>query len=154
MEQVDQFVEDYFDGSIITPLARHDIQTSSFHAQMLTTKVKNPQGQDVSPLDLLKGLESRASEYARRRDNPATASSAETGELAILIFDGVLALRDAGLLQNSPDNPKILEFYKTRSKQLEEQNTKHRRELKDAYQIIQQLETRLGEKAKGSKVIG
>jgi len=112
----------------------------------------NPE-QTFSPAQMLGQLSNGITDYSRRRSNPASSSSPETIELAISIFDSVVRLRSMGIIQNNPENLKVLDFFKARTSELGEENKRLQSDLKAAYQVIQDLEARLGQRAKGSRQV-
>ncbi|MGP8069185.1 MAG: hypothetical protein ACLP5V_04795 [Candidatus Bathyarchaeia archaeon] len=94
-----------------------------------------------------------AMSYSSLRSNPSTCSSDEAMELASQIFRQVLLLRSIGAIQNNPENLKTLDYFKARSQQLAEENEKLHKNLVNAYQVNEELQVRLGEKAKGSREV-
>ncbi len=129
------------------------MQTLAFASPAIPEMAKYLGKNEVTWKDYLDIVTQMATRYSSMRSHPETSASPETIELANDIFGSVLTLRKLGLIQNNPENLKTLDYYKARSQQLEEENEKLHKNLVNAYQVNEELQARLGEKAKGSRQI-
>jgi hypothetical protein len=141
-------------------MARKDASLKDF--QMQTLAFSNPATPEMAKyfgrnevtwkdyLDITTALVIR---YSSMRSNPETSSSPKTMELADSIFSSVITLREQGLIQNNPENLKTLDYFKARSQQLAEENEKLHKNLVTAYQVNEELQARLGEKAQVSRQV-
>jgi hypothetical protein len=138
-EQVDAFIESYFDGTFISGLA--DYVTGD---KMITGRIE-PYREKLNQLvDVLIPQYLSESEPSKK------------GTKAGIIYNIVLNLRTYGMIRSNPFSLKELNFYKDKCDKLEKETEALRTTVKESYDTIEKLQGYLVEedKKKGSRTYG
>ena len=124
---IDEFIEDFFDGSIITILVR-DIKRDGTEPLPLLFQASKSKSKDtiisVNKLEnfLEKFIQIDIPTYLSLQDKAKEAKAPS-------MLQKIVVLRAYGLIINNPNNIKELEFYKIRSNALENELRKREEDI-------------------------
>lgn len=128
-EQVDCFIEDFFNGNIITVFhEKADLKGNEPISAALLILNKGVK-------DFAKAVGEGSESLGRLISEYTKAGATGKAELAYQIYNIIIGLRYVGILQNNPNNLKELSFYRSRA-ELQAKDIQERDE-----QIVGAMET-------------
>lgn len=133
IEQVDEFIENYYDGSITAILAQ-DYNHNSIEQILKNSAISADSFNDI--LKMLKQLSSNLIPFYLQTNNDEEKSS-----LALQIFNLVITLREFGALKNNPTKITELNWYKSEYTRLKEENKDLRQNVKDLTNTVLNMST-------------
>lgn len=115
IEQVDEFIECFFDGSVYSIMSMPIVQRNKEGISI--NKVKMDMIQDI--------VSNFIPNYIKAQNKK------DKDKIAFKIFQSVTILRQFGDLRNNPDKLTELNHYKTENSKLREENEKLRKNVQD-----------------------
>lgn len=137
-EQIEEFIEELFNGNVITIVQK---EWEAYHqpsSLMLHTEDMKVAGQN------LRDLKQLINDYVA---NPEQ----QTDGTALQLYRHIVYMRIFALIQNNPDSLKELNFYKQRYYDETKNNNDLRSKLKNAYDANDQLQQVINNDAKGKE---